>query len=225
MTFLRCIALAIFFSSSLIAAQTDAPILQHLSPLKAPSKSCHRYVITGGPGVGKTSIIRYLKEKGYHVVGEAATDVIRRSLEKGISMPWDKEFKSDFNDEILELQYKRQNKTPDRGLVFFDRSMIDTFTYALIPMGGTKSLEAMARRVQSVLDQQFYNQTVFFIDNLNGCEKNEIRHENLDQLHMIERHLEQSYRALGYNVVHITRDTIENRALQILLHINQGKEE
>jgi len=182
-------------------------------------------VITGGPGVGKTSIIRYLKEKGYHVVGEAATDVIRRSLEKGISMPWDKEFKSDFNDEILELQYKRQNKTPDRGLVFFDRSMIDTFTYALIPMGGTKSLEAMARRVQSVLDQQFYNQTVFFIDNLNGCEKNEIRHENLDQLHMIERHLEQSYRALGYNVVHITRDTIENRALQILLHINQGKEE
>jgi len=221
MAFLKRIAVGIFFASTLIAAQNDAPILNHLSPLKAPQKTCHRYVITGGPGVGKTSIIRHLKEKGYHVVGEAATDVISYALGKGISMPWDKAYKSDFNDEILELQYKRQNETPDEKLVFFDRSMIDTFTYALIPMGGTKSLENMALKVQAVIDQQFYNRTVFFIDNLNGCEKNEIRHENLDQLHLIERHLEQSYRALGYNVIHITRDTVENRAQQILSYINR----
>lgn len=97
--------------------------------------------------------------------------------------------------------------------------MIDTFTYALIPMGGTKSLQTMAHKLQSVLDNNFYHQTVFFIDNLNDCEKNEIRHENLQQLLLIENHLEQSYKALGYNIVHITRDTIENRAKQILSHI------
>ena len=195
------------------------PILQHLTPPQSPPKQSHRYVITGGPGVGKTSIIHYLRESGYHVVGEAATDVIRHSLCLGIAKPWDKEYKSDFNDEILDLQYHRQNETPDTGLVFFDRSMIDAFTYALIPMGGTKSIETMASKVQAVINDQFYNQTVFFIDNLNGCETTEIRHENLEQLKLIEKHIEQNYRALGFKVIHITRDTVENRAKQILAHI------
>lgn len=200
-----------------VPCPNTCPILQHITP--SQSAQSYRYVITGGPGVGKTSIIHYLKEKGYHVVGEAATDVIRHWLDHGVEKPWDKDHKSDFNDEILDLQHQRQNATPDTEFVFLDRSMIDTFTYALIPMSGTKSLEAMANKVQSVMDQQFYNQTVFFIDNLNGCEKTEIRHENLDELYLIEQHLEQNYRALGYTVVHITKDTIENRAKQILSHI------
>ena len=81
----------------------------------------------------------------------------------------------------------------------------------------------MANKVQSVIDQQFYNQTVFFIDNLNGCEKTEIRHENLSELLLIEQHIEQNYRALGYNVVHITKDTVENRTKQILSHIESTR--
>jgi predicted ATPase len=209
------------FCISLLLSFADAPILQHITPTQSPTTQGHRYVITGGPGVGKTSIIRHLKEMGYHVVGEAATDVIQDALNRGIEKPWDKEYKSDFNDAILELQQHRQNEIPDTGLVFFDRSMIDTFTYAIIPMGGTKSLETMASKVQSVIDKQFYHKTVFFIDNLNGCEKNEIRHENLDQLHMIEKHIEQNYLALGYNVIHITKDTVGNRAKQILAHIER----
>ncbi len=198
---------------------TPVPILEHITPSQTSPKQSHRYVITGGPGVGKTSIIHYLRDHGYHVLGEAATDVIRHALEKGIAKPWDKDYKSDFNDEILDLQYHRQNETPDTGLVFFDRSMIDAFTYALIPMGGTKSLETMASKVQSVIDDHFYNKTVFFIDNLNGCETTEIRHENLEQLKLIEKHIEQNYKALGFNVVHIGRDTVENRAKQILAYI------
>ena len=218
MKFVR--SLVSLFCFLLLLSFTDAPILQHITPKERPTTQSHRYVITGGPGVGKTSIIRHLKEMGYHVVGEAATDVIQDALNRGVEKPWDKEYKSDFNDAILELQQHRQNEIPDTGLVFFDRSMIDTFTYALIPMGGTKSLETMASKVQSVIDKQFYHQTVFFIDNLNGCEKNEIRHENLGQLHTIEKHIELNYRALGYDVIHIGRDTVENRAKQILSYIN-----
>jgi len=212
--------LFLLVSALLLFAFAPCPILDHIKP--SQSAQSQRYVITGGPGVGKTSIIRYLKESGYPVVGEAATDVIRYWLDHGVTRPWDKDCKPDFNDEILELQYHRQNETPDTGPVFLDRSMIDTFTYALIPMSGTQSLEAMANKVQSVMDEHFYNPTVFFIDNLNGCEKTEIRHENLEELLLIERHLEQSYRALGYTVVHITKDTVENRAKQILAHIDSA---
>src|SRR5579863_25115 len=217
----RNIHLLILSCALFLFSFTTAPILEHIKPLQPSTKESHRYVITGGPGVGKTSIIHYLRDRGYHVLGEAATDVIRHSLEKGIAKPWDKDYKSDFNDEILDLQYHRQNETPGTGLVFFDRSMIDAFTYALIPMGGTKSLETMASKVQSVIDDHFYNKTVFFIENLNGCESNEIRHETLEQLKLIERHIEQNYKALGFNVVHIRRDTVENRAKLILEYIDR----
>ena len=43
-----------------------APILEHVRP-STPKRS-HRVIITGGPGVGKTSIIHHLKEQGYHVM-------------------------------------------------------------------------------------------------------------------------------------------------------------
>ena len=87
----------VFFSFISGQNSSQAPILQHITPPQSPPKESHRYVITGGPGVGKTSIIHYLRDCGYHVLGEAATDVIRQSLEKGIAKPWDKDYKSDFN--------------------------------------------------------------------------------------------------------------------------------
>jgi predicted ATPase len=36
----------------------------------------HRFVLTGAPGSGKTTILRNLSRHGYAVVNEAATDVI-----------------------------------------------------------------------------------------------------------------------------------------------------
>jgi predicted ATPase len=35
-----------------------------------------RYVVTGGPGAGKTAVIRQLEMDGFSVVEEAATDII-----------------------------------------------------------------------------------------------------------------------------------------------------
>ena len=38
--------------------------------------SMKRYILTGTPGSGKTSLLHELKSQGYSVVEEAATDVI-----------------------------------------------------------------------------------------------------------------------------------------------------
>jgi predicted ATPase len=194
--------------------KAPAPILKYLKAA-APKKS-HRVIVTGGPGVGKTSIIRHLQTLGHVVVEEAATDVIRKALACGIEKPWDRHHKADFNDEILDLQYERNQALPTNELVFFDRSMIDTLTYALIPRSGTASLANMVRKLQGVLDDHFYHHTVFFIDNLKTICNDEIRHENLEELHLIEKHLEQNYQALGYKVIHIPPDSIENRTKKIL---------
>ena len=47
-----------------------------------------RYVVTGAPGAGKTSVLRQLRAQGFTVVDEAATDVIAREQQRGVAEPW-----------------------------------------------------------------------------------------------------------------------------------------
>ena len=80
-----------------------------------------RYILTGTPGSGKTSILHELKRQGYSVVEEAATDVNALELELGNSEPW---LLPDFIDSIVLLQKQRQleaSKSPDE-LQWYDRS-------------------------------------------------------------------------------------------------------
>lgn len=44
-----------------------------------------RYILTGAPGSGKTTLIRWLEYLGYAVVNEAATDII--FLKQTFSIP------------------------------------------------------------------------------------------------------------------------------------------
>jgi len=64
-----------------------------------------RYILTGTPGCGKTSIIRALEMTGASVVAEAATDIIAYKQIEGDLAPWEH---SDFIDYIVRLQKHRQ---------------------------------------------------------------------------------------------------------------------
>lgn len=79
-----------------------------------------RFVLTGTPGAGKTSILRGLAERGYDVVEEAATDVIGRAQARGDDEPWER---ASFLDEVVALQRARQLECRATGSVqIFDRS-------------------------------------------------------------------------------------------------------
>lgn len=84
-----------------------------------------RYILTGTPGSGKTSILHELKRQGYSVVEEAATDVIALEHKHGNPEPW---MQPDFIDKIIQLQKQRQIEasTPPDKLQWHDRSPICT---------------------------------------------------------------------------------------------------
>jgi predicted ATPase len=84
-----------------------------------------RYILTGTPGSGKTSLLHELKRQGYWVVEEAATDVIAREQGLGNSEPW---LQADFIESIVRVQKQRQleaSTSPDE-LQWYDRSPICT---------------------------------------------------------------------------------------------------
>ena len=48
-----------------------------------------RFVLTGTPGSGKSSVIKELEKLGHTVIHEAATDLIRTEQAQGIEHPWE----------------------------------------------------------------------------------------------------------------------------------------
>ena len=48
-----------------------------------------RFICTGTPGSGKTSVILALEKLWYVIVPESATDIIAESQAKGDMRPWD----------------------------------------------------------------------------------------------------------------------------------------
>lgn len=182
----------------------------------ASSNTQHRYIITGGPGVGKTSIINCLKNAGHSVIQEAATHIIAHDLSQGIQKPWEK---PGFDDRILKLQEERQVEALAKktNYVFFDRSPIDTFSYC--DMYQNSSVDTARKSVKRILDQDFYQTTVFLIENLGFCEQDEIRCETLNQTLKIEKILEENYKKLGFKIIRIPPMPIDERAKLIISHI------
>ncbi len=188
-------------------------------PLSTTSK---RYVITGGPGVGKTTIINYLENLGYDVVQEAATDLIRKELAENIEAPWSKQ---DFNEKVAKLQEQRQ-KEAERSSgngVFFDRCPVDAISYDLLY--DFEPTHPTIRIVQSLIDENYYNKKVFLIENLGSCLQTEVRAETLEQVLKIEDLLEKNYRALGFQIVRIPACPVEDRAKIIQAEIASDSQE
>lgn len=90
------------------------------------------YIITGGPGVGKTTLLQELQKAGYSVVREAAREIIRtQTATGGEGLPWENrdlytQLMADVSiADYLDMQ-RRELQTP----VFFDRGLPDAVCYA-----------------------------------------------------------------------------------------------
>jgi len=62
----------------------------HARAGQKPQSRASWYILTGGPGTGKTSVLEELEKRGYAVKPEAATMLIRQELANGITAPWSK---------------------------------------------------------------------------------------------------------------------------------------
>ncbi|GIJ66926.1 AAA family ATPase [Virgisporangium ochraceum] len=169
-----------------------------------------RYILTGAPGAGKTTILAGLRERGYPVVDEAATDVIARRQREGHPEPWTA---PGFLDAILDLQLRRQRQ-PDTGPArVFDRSPICTLAlarYAELPVP-----PALAGEVDRIVAEGFYRPTVFFVRLLGFVTPTAARRISFEQSVRFEGIHERVYREHGFELVEVPAGPLDDRVDQI----------
>jgi len=168
-----------------------------------------RFILTGAPGAGKTSILRQLQQEGFSVVDEAATDVIALEQARGIAEPWTQPA---FLDSVAALQHQRQMQAalqPD-GIQFHDRSAI--CTAALAEYLGFAITPVLAQELDRIRAEEIFEREAFFIRSLGFIEPTAARRISLEQALRFERIHEEVYKRFGFEIVIIEPGAIQDRA-------------
>lgn len=171
-----------------------------------------RYVLTGAPGVGKTAVLRVLRQRGFAVVEEAATDAIRIEQERGIDEPW---LDPGFVDTIVTMQRQRQEvpATGDAGVQVYDRSPLCTL--ALARYLGHPVTPLLAGEVERIARERVYERTVFMLCPLGFVEPTAARRISYqDSVEFGELH-RASYLEHGFELIDVSAAPVIERADQV----------
>lgn len=171
-----------------------------------------RIVLSGGPGTGKTSIISELERRGFTCYHEVSREIIQEELAKKTNiLPW-----ADlptFSQKVIEGRFKQYLEAKP-GLVFLDRSMIDSMAYIY-----KDNLEPEKNWLDKIALAQYYPKVFITPPWREIYTKDAERRESWEDLIEIHAQLENAYSAFGYQVILVPQGSIAQRADFVLENI------
>jgi predicted ATPase len=168
-----------------------------------------RFVITGGPGAGKTATLAALAGRGFHCVPESARAIIKQRKASGLSP---RPSPHQFGIEMLKEDIARYGGTPvQHQPVFFDRGVGDSL--AFLSLQGAISVTEVAARVKEFR----YNEIVFLLPPWPEIYRADAeRDQSFPEAVAVCESLRQWYTQWHYQVVEVPRGSVEARADFIL---------
>lgn len=171
----------------------------------------HFYVVTGGPGSGKSSLIEALHQRGYDRSIEAGRAIIRNQMAiGGRALPWVDPLL--FADLMLSWEMRSYSiAQPIRRPVFFDRGVPDVLGY--LHMSGFPIPE----HARVAAENFRYSRTVFVAPPWREifCGDNE-RRQDFDIAVRTYESISAIYATLNYDLVELPRVTIDERVKFVL---------
>lgn len=170
-----------------------------------------KVVLIGGPGTGKSSILKEFIRRGYECMPEISREVTLKAQKEGV----DQLFLSQpllFSQMLLEgreQQYKDAiNSTSE--IVFFDRGIPDVHAY-MNYLGSEYPAVYKEKSNQYKYDKVFMLapwEEIYISDNE--------RYETFDQAVKIDGFLRKAYQEIGYQIINVPFGTVEERCDFIL---------
>jgi predicted ATPase len=171
-----------------------------------------RYILTGTPGSGKTTILSALRDRGHRVVEEAATDIINTFDACGVAEPWRR---ADFIDRIIALQRERQVAadayTADDTI--FDRSPVCTLALSVYLQRPASA--ALLAELDRIARARIYDRRVFFVHNIGFVAPTAARRITYAESLTFERIHLDTYRDHGYDIVDVEPGPVADRVAAI----------
>lgn len=173
-----------------------------------------RFVITGGPGGGKTTLLQTLAARGYRVAPEAARRIIRQRLSAGLPP---RPEPVPFAKEILDSDIQQYRAATDHdGITFFDRGVLDALY--MLDLESALSRDEIAKLVEAFP----YNHTVFLLPPWEAIyAMDSERDQTFEESVAVFEGMRRWYSRWGYETVEVPRAGVEARVSFILEQIGR----
>lgn len=164
------------------------------------------HIITGGPGVGKTTLLKAIGEVGFSVVSEIARKIIKEQIEiNGSALPW--------KDSRLYCELMLQGSVEsylkninNENLIFFDRGILDTICYSEMVGNG------ISAEMNECAEKYLYNKKVFILPPwFEIYATDNERKQDWKEAEMTYLKMRAIYEKYGYEVIEVPKDKVENR--------------
>lgn len=169
------------------------------------------YVITGGPGTGKTTVITMLEARGYATLPEMARLHIDEELARGKTLEEMERDEHAFQREVLRMQVEAEKRLPRTRTTFFDRGIPDTLAYYRF-----HRLEKDELITKAIAECRYHK--VFMLERL-PLKPDYARTESEADQKEISRLIHEVYDSLPFPVVHVPKMSPEKRVEFILRNL------
>jgi predicted ATPase len=190
-------------------------------PLASRRQSMHSasdrfFVLTGGPGSGKTTLVEALKARGHATTEEAGRGVIREEMQNsGSGLPWGD--RARFAELMFDWELgSYRDAERQHGPVVFDRGLPDTIGYLRLEgLDVPTWMEEQAWRLR-------YNRRVFIAPPWREIFGNdEERRQSWSVAVRTYEVMVETYTELGYELVELPRAPIAERVEFVLGEVSR----
>lgn len=172
-----------------------------------------KILITGGPGTGKTELIKGLENEGHNCEHEIVRKITEEAQKKGVDQFFLKD-PIEFSKRLMTLRLDQFKKTQNTKYTFFDR--------------GVHEIIAYLNFLNIEFENKFFEQTkgiiydyVFILPPWKEIYKNDnARYESYEESVKIHEEICNIYKILNVNLITLDKTTVKKRIASILKSIN-----